>query len=462
MHKRLIEEGFNRRYVLLPVLLSIGLVAIGFSVSEIRRAETRDLAVTLRERQDLMRLLAETIYVALESESAQRGFLLTGEEKYSLPLRDGYQKTTTRLDELTARFNRLEPDEAQALQGMRADVDAKFDEMNRSVALLREGRPVEALQLVKSDVGLNQMHKILEALEGLRNRERARILEGIDRWTEAVRVNTIINLGGAIFTTIILLLIGLLASRDIRRRNTFATQLAQQVDERTAELQDLSEHMSTVSEAEKHALARELHDELGGLLVAIRMDLSQIRRRITGVNEADLQPRWARVDEALAAGVALKQRVIEELRPTLLDNMGLFSALRWQATQHAEQAGIQLQLEGLEEDIEIEPRIAIAVFRTAQEAMTNVVKHARASRLTVRAGAGDRSGAPLPAGELVVSIEDDGAGVPPGSERRNGSHGLKQMRFRMRAVGGTLSIVPNHPRGTAVRISVPLQAQQPG
>lgn len=471
MHTRLIEEGFNRRYVLLPLLLSIVLVLIGFSVTEMRRSETRQLAVTLRERQDLMRLLAETIYVALESESAQRGFLLTGEEKYSIPLRDGYEKTTSRMDELIARFNRLEPDEARVLQAVRGDVDTKFDEMNRSVALLRDGRPVEALQLVKTDVGLNQMHKILEALEGLRNRERARILDGINHWTDAVRINTFINLGGVIFTTIVLLLIGLLASRDIRRRNTFATQLAQQVDERTAELQDLSEHMSTVSEAEKHALARELHDELGGLLVAIRMDLSQIRRRIAGVNDADLQPRWARVDEALAAGVALKQRVIEELRPTLLDNMGLFSALRWQATQHAEQAGIQLQLEGLDEDVEIEPRIAIAVFRTAQEAMTNVVKHARASRMTVRAGIGEQpaAGEPGVAGQrldadrprdadlLTVSIEDDGTGIPAGSDRRNGSHGLKQMRFRMRAVGGSLSISLNQPRGTVVRLSVPLQ-----
>jgi signal transduction histidine kinase len=448
MHKRLIEEGFNRRYVLLPVLASLALVVLGFSVTEMRRAETKDLAVSLRERQDLMRLMAETIYVALESESAQRGFLLTGEEKYSVPLRTGYEQTTSRLDELVERFSKLQPEEARVLESLRPQVNAMFAEINRSVALLREGQPVEALRLVKTDVGLDRMQKIRETLEGLRQRERDRILDGISRWTEAMRLNTLISLAGAIFTCGVLVLTGLLASRDIRRRNEFATQLAQQVDARTAELQDLSEHMSTVSEAEKHALARELHDELGGLLVAIRMDLSQIRRRLGSGNDADLQPRWARVDEALAAGVALKQRVIEELRPTLLDNMGLFSALRWQATQHAEQSGIQLQLEGLDEDVELEPQVAIAVFRTAQEAMANVVRHARASRLTVRASAG-------PA--LVVSIEDDGIGVPAGAAERTGSHGLKQMRFRMRAVGGTLSITPGNP-GTLVRLSVPMQA----
>ena len=448
MHRRLIEEGFNRRYVLFPVLVSIALVVVGFTITEARRTETKVLAVTLRERQDLMRLLAETIYVALESESAQRGFLLTGEEKYAMPLETGYRQTTDRIDELMARFARLNPQEVPVLQSARAEVTSKFDEMNRSVALLRQGRPVEALQLVKTDLGLQQMHQILEMLEGLRDRERARILDGISQWTEATRLNTIINLGGAVFTIFVLLLIGLLASRDIRRREVFATQLAQQVDARTAELQDLSEHMSSASEAEKHALARELHDELGGLLVAIRMDLSQIRKRVTAADDADLRPRWARVDEALAAGVALKQRVIEELRPTLLDNMGLFSALRWLASQRAEQAGMELLMEGLDEDFELEAHTAIAVFRTAQEAMANVVKHAQATKLTIRALRGQN---------LEISIEDNGRGLPADAGRRTGSHGLKQMRFRMHAVGGRLTVENNRPTGTIVRLSVPLK-----
>jgi len=448
MHRRLIEEGFNRRFVLLPLLFSIALVVVGFAVTEARRAETRELAVTLRERQDLMRLLAETISVTLESESAQRGFLLTGEEKYAVPLQTGYQQAVDRIDELISRFGGLDPQEVAPLQSVRAEVTTKFSEMDRSVALLREGKPVEALQLVKTDVGLQQMHSIVEKLEGLRERERARILAGISHWTEAMRLNTIINLGGAAFTIGVLLLVGLLASRDIRRREAFAAQLAQQVDSRTAELQDLGEHMSSVSEAEKHTLARELHDELGGLLVAIRMDLSQIRKRMTASDQADLGPRWARVDEALAAGVALKQRVIEELRPTLLDNMGLFSALRWLASQRAEQAGVELQMEGLDEDIELEPHTAIAVFRTAQEAMANVVKHAHATRMTIRAQRGRT---------LEISIEDDGKGVPAEAERRSGSHGLKQMRFRMHAVGGTLAVEGNRPAGTLVRLSVPLK-----
>src|SRR5690606_69716 len=104
----------------------------------------------------------------------------------------------------------------------------------------------------------------------------------------------------------------LLVTRDIRRRESFATSLATQIDARTAELRDLSRHMSRVAEAEKHALARELHDELGGLLVVMRMDISQIRKQLSGAGEPALQPHWDRVEQALAAGLELKRRVIEE------------------------------------------------------------------------------------------------------------------------------------------------------
>jgi signal transduction histidine kinase len=225
-------------------------------------------------------------------------------------------------------------------------------------------------------------------------------------------------------------------------------QLASEIKARTRDVRDLSQHMSRVAESEKHALSRELHDELGGLLVAMRMDIAQLRKRAGSSAELDpdLKARWTRVEQALVDGVELKSRVIESLRPTLLDNMGLFSALRWMANQSAEQAGLYLKLEGMDEDIELPPETAIAVFRTAQEAIANIVRHACARRISVKAMVGD---------PLTLEIADDGRGLPEGSERRTGSHGLKQMRFRMEAVGGALSLAANELGGTTVRLSVP-------
>lgn len=448
MHRRLIQEGINRRYVLLPLLLSIGLVVTGFAITESRRAETRNFAETLRARQDTMRVLAESIYKALEAESAQRGFLLTGEAKYLAPMETGIAESEAEVANLVARFRTLAPEELPVLQAVQRDLRTKADEMRRSVAMLKENQPFMAMALVKSDLGLRLMGSIKSALEGVRERERARIFKGIDRWKQATRLNTLINLVGTLFTIAVLIVLGLLASRDLRRREGYAGQLAEEIKLRTAELRDLSQHMSRVAESEKHALARELHDELGGLLVAMRMDIAQLRKRAGNEQDADLKARWARVEQALVDGVELKSRVIEELRPTLLDNMGLFSALRWMASERAEQARLNLQMEGMDEDVDMPPETAIAVFRTAQEAIANIIRHATARRITLKASIGDR---------LTIEIADDGRGMPPGSEQRTGSHGLKQMRFRMEAVGGTLRIASNDLGGTTVQLSVPLE-----
>jgi len=448
MHTRLIQEGFNRRYVLLPLLLSILLVVLGFGIGEARRAQTSQIDDELRTRQEVIRLLDEAEYKVLAAESAQRGFLLTGEEQYLAPMDAGISDAQTRLDELIAIYRDLDPAEVGVLDGIKADLAVKVPDMLQSIALRRSGATGQALELVNSDVGLRKMEAISEAVDGLRTRERQRVEQGIASWNAAMRWSTIIGFGSMLFTIAVLVMLGLLATRDIRRRENFATMLATQIDSRTSELRDLSRHMSRVAEAEKHALARELHDELGGLLVVMRMDLSQIQKRLgPAADDPNLKPHWDRVQQALAAGLELKRRVIEELRPTLLDNMGLFTALRWLATQRAEQAQLQLQMSGLDEDIELPSDTAIAVFRTVQEAVSNTVKHAGATRLIVAAEVRD--------GQLTVRVVDDGCGIEPDAEHRSGSHGVKQMRFRMDSVGGDVRIARGQP-GTIVELSVPL------
>lgn len=447
MHKRLIAEGFNRRYVLVPMLLAIALVMLGFWVTESRRNEALELVDVLRERQEVMRLAAESIYKTLEAESAQRGYMLTGEALYLEPMEAGLNDARARLKELVSRYGTLEPDEVPVLQRVEQDLEVKAGEMHASVDMVHEGQRQLALAVVKLDLGFYRMQAISAALSSLREREYDRLQRGLREWEDTTKLNTVINVSSMVFTILLLFILGLLASRDIRRRETFAAHLATQIDARTAALRDLSRHMSRVAETEKHALARELHDELGGLLVAMRIDLVQLRKRIAPSTDPDVLARWERVEQALAQGLELKRRVIEDLRPTLLDNMGLFTALRWLAQQRAEQAQLELQLEGLDEDIEVPPETAIAVFRTVQEAIANIVKHSGAKQFAVKAVAGE---------QLVIEISDDGRGLPEGAEQRTGSHGLKQMRFRMEAVGGNLVVGPRDPHGTLIILSVAL------
>src|SRR5512138_2940602 len=114
--------------------------------------------------------------------------------------------------------------------------------------------------------------------------------------------------------------------------------------EEAVELNEVSTHMLRIGETEKAALAHELHNELGGLLAAMRMDLTQLKRRIT-LPDADAEAQWQRVDAAIVAAVELKRRIIEDLRPTLLDNLGLCTALRWHAEQVCSRGRLRLTSE---------------------------------------------------------------------------------------------------------------------
>ena len=156
-----------------------------------------------------------------------------------------------------------------------------------------------------------------------------------------------------------------------------------------------------------------------------------------------------RIQAALASGIELKRRVIEELHPTLLDNMGLCAALRWQAEQICEASGMKLHLNLPPHEISLRPEVGIAIFRVAQESLTNIAKHADADQVWLSLVVFDR--------DLVINIEDDGVGL--GKEGpKIGSHGLLGMKHRMLAVGGSVTIEESFPRGVRVTVYCPTGA----
>jgi signal transduction histidine kinase len=224
-------------------------------------------------------------------------------------------------------------------------------------------------------------------------------------------------------------------------------ELERQVDARTRDLTELSTHLQGVSEQEKSALSRELHDELGGLLVAARMDLSWLQQRLPTSDPA-IEQRFKRIHESLSAGVDLKRRVVEELRPTLLDNMGLFTALRWQFKETCRRTGLRSIETIPESELKFSPDAAIGVFRIAQEALTNILKHAEATSATL---------AITIVGDLfTLRVSDDGKGIAAERLNTSTSHGLVSMRHRVNGLGGTWEVVSAPGGGTTVTAKIPL------
>ncbi len=223
--------------------------------------------------------------------------------------------------------------------------------------------------------------------------------------------------------------------------------LARLVDDRTRELRDLSHHLLEVAENEKRALARELHDELGAMMTALLIDLDLIRRKAESPALKDVASRAATLVQSAAM---VKRRIMEGLRPSVLDMMGLDEALRSLATEFSHRTGIACGVERVERLASVDQRIAIALYRIVQEALTNVSKYAGATRVDISLANGD--------GVLKLSVVDDGVGLP---QRANGEarnrYGIAGMRERVSYLGGDFAIEPGaNARGTAVHVRIPL------
>lgn len=440
--RQLLRTGFDRKYVLLPLLACVALVTCAFLVTEARRSINSELVMSLSEQQSVMVRLTDLINAAHQAESAQRGYLLTGFEEYLEPYEQATRVAREKIEGLTQHFDAVSPQAGEELRTIQQRLAGKLSEMDTTLEMRRAGRLPNALSILNSDVGLGYMREIQVAYERLRADQQQQIAIAVEDWQRSVWINSLVNIVMTLFTLVILLLAGLLASREINRRAYVANELEHQVRERTAELRELSEQLMRVSETEKAELSRELHDELGSLLAAMKMDLSNLKRKCKP--EGDLLQQWHRVEESIDAGIDMKRRVIENLRPTLLDNLGLVAALRWHAEEVATKAGIELTIDAPDEEVQLPADAAIAIFRAVQETFTNMLKHARARRATLRVSRED--------GGVVVHISDDGIGIAREALDRSGAHGLRQMRFRMAAVGGEVSTQPAWDGGTETLI----------
>ena len=225
-------------------------------------------------------------------------------------------------------------------------------------------------------------------------------------------------------------------------------ELDRLVEARTLELSALSSHLQSLAEKEKSQLARTLHDELGGLLTAAKMDLSWLQSR---VDTPAHQERLAQLGSVLDEAMGLKRRVVEELRPSLLDHFGLATALRAYVDSACTKAALQADLHLPEDGAPIPKDIAITLFRIVQEGLNNTLRHAGARQVTLELTAG--------AGEYGFTLQDDGCGFDPNSARDGWSHGIMGMQQRVRALGGQFSLESAPGRGTTLRVTVPAPAQ---
>jgi signal transduction histidine kinase len=227
--------------------------------------------------------------------------------------------------------------------------------------------------------------------------------------------------------------------------------LESRVAERTKELRGLLDHVETAREAERARIARELHDELGQELSALRYSLSFTKVRY-GKEPTDIAANLEDLESLLRRTTQTTRNLVTDLRPRVLDDLGLEAAVEWLVRRTEQRSDLQCKLSVSGELSEMAERTATTAFRVLQEAMTNAARHAGAKELSIELSAKD--------GQLTLRVADDGIGIDAGrtaKDEKSTGVGLIGMRERVHAVGGNLSIRDLRPgRGTEIRCTLPL------
>lgn len=402
-------------------------------------------------------LLLHTLQRTTDAESGSRGYVMTGGYEYLDPYSEARADVVANLRMLEEAYNRFGDADAVARRA-RLDklVNAKLAELEEVVRLFDEGKAPSALELVRSGIGREVMAQLRTEAGALSMQQNERISGGLADIFDTLRLNRL-----ALTTLTILALLALVLyvrqghqlDRQRRERQSEAAaerdRLELEVASRTVELTELARHLQTAREDERAHLARELHDELGALLTAAKLDVARIRPQLLKT-APDLMPRLVQLTESLNSGIALKRRIIENLRPSTLSSLGLVPSLEILCSEFKAASGLDVDMDL--SPVTLSSSAELTVYRLVQEALTNIGKHAHARRVQVRLGLAD--------GQAEVRVGDDGAGFDTQALTR-GSHGLRGMRFRVEAECGQLSLRSAPGQGTTIVARLP-QTQPDG
>jgi len=402
------------------------------------------------DTQGLARNTIQKLWRSLtDAETGERGYLLTSRQEYLRPYTIGRQQTNEALDWLNTYYG-ADPQTADLIRRVSKAARDKLSELDVTLKLHEEGKEEAWHALLLSNIGQEQMDTVRALSEDLLKLETARVDIGRRSVGQTLLLNRI---GVTAMTALCLLALfmylrqtsALVAQRDEQQRVVQAErdQLEIEVALRTDQLTELARHLQTAREDERTHLARELHDELGALLTAAKLDVARLKSRL-GTLTPEVAERVQHLNEALNSGIALKRRIIEDLRPSSLSNLGLVAALDILIREWSERS--EIAVERALEPVKLRPTGELTIYRLVQEALTNISKYARASHVEIRLSTSD--------GIVRVSVRDDGIGFDVRLPRTS-AHGLLGMRYRLESEGGRMVLSSTLGRGTTIEAQLP-------
>ena len=398
-------------------------------------------AITIESRELRLALL--------DAETGQRGFALTGDVQYLQP----FTLAAARLPRIRSELARLTAGDVEGralFKEVESNLDRLFAHWTITIEMVKKGDPLRAQAVIQGGRGKEVMDELREDVERLERLHESRFAKFQDGW----RLSFTVVAGVVICVILLVLALFLLLLRysaraiDIERRHAAYAEgererLERAVRDRTLELSELASYLQQVQEAERFNIARELHDEMGALLTASKMNVAWLLRQqeLAG----PVRDKLHKLDGFLEQGVQLKRKVIEGLAPSALQNLGLSTALEALVQQAASTFGIRMIFSGSDDTPEPPQEVGIACYRAAQEALTNVQRHAKATEVSVDLDCGPQW--------IELRIRDNGQGFRNTAPSR--THGLRGMQHRALSLGGTCVIQSAPGQGTKISFRVP-------
>jgi signal transduction histidine kinase len=385
----------------------------------------------------------------LAAEAGQRGYLLTARKEHLTP----YDKAREEVDEALKQLDQYygaNADSSEILGRLHDLTRTKLTELAAAIYLHDAGKSAASTDIVLSELNKRQMEAIRALGADLLEAQALKAESGRkDLYSTLLQRRIGMALLGAI--SLLSLYLYLRQSHALKKRELQLKDIEQaerdrleiEVAERTAQLTELTHHLLSAREDERHRLARNLHDELGALLTSAKLDAARIRSRLAGTAPEALE-RLAHLVETLNASIALGRSIIEDLRPSTLANLGLVATLQILVREFAERSAVEVECELV--PVRLDAAAELTVYRLVQEAITNISKYARAHHVWLTMATRD--------GRVEVTVRDDGAGFDPAVAPRS-AYGLVGMRFRAEAAGGTLAVTSAPGQGTLLTLRLP-------
>ncbi len=444
---------FRRNIVAFPLAALAALAML--AISEASYQEATGALDLLGQRALARTRLNDLAKGLLNAETGERGYLLTGRPEYLLPYQGATADVRKSLDWLTPYYAGDEKT-AAVMKEVAHESEGKLSELATTIEMHDRGVENGWRELMLSDIGREKMDRVRMLGQQLLRHETEQVAAGRKGIYQTLMLNRIGVSAMAALSLLALFMYlrqtaTLHQALEAERRRVAGERdrLEAEVTTRTAQLRELAQHLQTVQEDERYRLSRELHDELGALLTAAKLDVARLKSRLGAGASSDAAERLKHLNETLNGGIALKRRIIEDLRPSSLSNLGLVAALEIQVREFTARSEITV-IDDFEV-VDLSDSAQLTVYRVVQEALTNVVKYAHATEVRVTLAA-------VGSTQARISVQDNGVGFDAGVLRQ-ATHGLIGMRYRVEAEGGTMSLQSGPGKGTLIEATLPLQVE---